>query len=290
MKTLFTLADHLHPIDLNHPTADLSLAVDGTARAWYIDGPRFTPVVLGDWVGSVAQGGSVNFFDVHFNPHAHGTHTETAGHITRERHSINEHFHEPITWAALLRIAPKDGKVTFEDFKLAWDALPEEAMDDLKSVIISSETFSTLARGTSEPPARFVQSEGGHASAAPSKEQLPSNDGRPNEVQSPKNRLYSSTDWPYLEPEIGEWLYKAGIVHLLVDQPSVDREEDGGALACHRAFWGPEPERQLHRTISELLFVPEELPTGIYLLHLQVAPIENDAAPSRPLVFGPVLS
>ena len=52
---------------------DLSILVEfGRPRAWYIDGPRREPVRLGDWVGDVNQGGGVNFFDVHFNPHAHG--------------------------------------------------------------------------------------------------------------------------------------------------------------------------------------------------------------------------
>ena len=79
-------------IDFSKPIADLSLAVSDVARAWYIDAPHFSPVVLGEWTGSVAQGGSVNFFNVQFNPHAHGTHTETAGHITEKRHSITRIF------------------------------------------------------------------------------------------------------------------------------------------------------------------------------------------------------
>ncbi|MEY3712098.1 MAG: hypothetical protein RL104_881, partial [Bacteroidota bacterium] len=45
---------------------DLSIPVEfGRPRAWYIDGPRREAVRMGDWVGDVAQGGSVNFFDVH---------------------------------------------------------------------------------------------------------------------------------------------------------------------------------------------------------------------------------
>ena len=89
-------------IDFSEPVADLSLAVSDVARAWYIDAPKFSPVVLGDWKGSVAQGGSVNFFNVEFNPHAHGTHTETAGHITKKRHSINKHFRDFMTKSLVL--------------------------------------------------------------------------------------------------------------------------------------------------------------------------------------------
>ena len=47
--------------DLSTPFADLSMPVSDVARAWYIDAPAFSPVVLGDWKGSVAMGGGVNF-------------------------------------------------------------------------------------------------------------------------------------------------------------------------------------------------------------------------------------
>jgi hypothetical protein len=35
-------------IDFSKPIADLSLAVSDVARAWYIDAPEFSPVVLGN--------------------------------------------------------------------------------------------------------------------------------------------------------------------------------------------------------------------------------------------------
>ncbi|MGA0302935.1 MAG: cyclase family protein, partial [Schleiferiaceae bacterium] len=86
------------PLDLEF-VADLSLPVRDVPRAWYIDAPTYEPVRLGDWVGSVAEGGGVNFFNVGFNPHAHGTHTETAGHILPERHSVHQHFKDYFTKA-----------------------------------------------------------------------------------------------------------------------------------------------------------------------------------------------
>jgi len=74
-----------------------------------------------------------------------------------------------------------------------------------------------------------------------------------------------------------------GIEHLLIDLPSIDPEVDGGALAAHRALW---TEDGRHRTITELIRVPTSLTDGLYLLNLQVAAFENDAAPSRPVVFA----
>jgi len=112
-------------IDFSKPVADLSLAVSDVARAWYIDAPKFSPVVLGDWKGSVAQGGSVNFFNVEFNPHAHGTHTETAGHITKKRHSINKHFRDFMTKSLVLTLPVKDGRVHVADFHAVWKKAEE---------------------------------------------------------------------------------------------------------------------------------------------------------------------
>ena len=75
------------------------------------------------------------------------------------------------------------------------------------------------------------------------------------------------------------------INHFLIDLPSVDRENDKGKLAFHHAFWHV-PENPNHsKTITEFIFVPESCLDGEYLLNLQVAPIENDASPSRPVLY-----
>jgi hypothetical protein len=42
----------------------------------------------------------------------------------------------------------------------------------------------------------------------------------------------------------------------------------------------------MHASITELIVVPEMLQDGLYLLNLQFAPIESDAAPSRPIVYS----
>ena len=64
-----------HGIDLS-----ISLNPQGP-RAWYVDPMRIEPVRTEQFLGSVAEGGAVNFRDVYFNPHGHGTHTENVGHI-----------------------------------------------------------------------------------------------------------------------------------------------------------------------------------------------------------------
>jgi hypothetical protein len=76
-----------------------------------------------------------------------------------------------------------------------------------------------------------------------------------------------------------------GIKHLLIDLPSVDRENDGGALAFHHQFWGVPDKLNFERTITELIYVPDSVEDGTYLLELQTAPFENDASPSRPILY-----
>ena len=93
---------------------------------------------------------------------------------------------------------------------------------------------------------------------------------------------YSGTNPPYLEPAAASFIAEQGIEHLLIDTPSLDREDDGGKLNAHRAFWSKGRE---HCTVTELIYVRNSIPDGYYLLDLQVAPILSDAAPSRPLLF-----
>ena len=82
-------------------------------------------------------------------------------------------------------------------------------------------------------------------------------------------------------------LNQNGIEHLLVDLPSVDREEDQGRLSAHKAFWGMETgPLRINSTITELIYVPDEIPDGLYLLNLQVMNLANDAAPSRPVLYA----
>ena len=96
---------------------------------------------------------------------------------------------------------------------------------------------------------------------------------------------YSYTNPPYLLEEATIFLREKGIKHLLIDLPSVDREKDDGQLLSHHAFWNTKGKLRLDCTITELIFVPNDIEDGIYLLNIQVAPFENDASPSRPVLY-----
>lgn len=97
---------------------------------------------------------------------------------------------------------------------------------------------------------------------------------------------YSNTNPAYLLEESALFLNEIGVKHLLIDLPSVDKEKDKGALLAHKAFWGLNTNIRKQATITEFIFVRNTILDGSYLLNLQVAPIENDASPSRPVLFS----
>lgn len=96
---------------------------------------------------------------------------------------------------------------------------------------------------------------------------------------------YNGTNPPYLHWEAAQWIAAQHILHLLIDLPSIDREEDGGKLLAHRAFFGFPENPRLSATITELIFVAESVPDGTYLLNLQTPAMDTDAVPSRPVLF-----
>jgi len=226
-------------IDISTPLR----AEEGQVSAWYVDPIQIEPVRAEGFVGSVKEGGSVNFRNILFNPHGHGTHTECVGHITTEVYSVNEHIREYFMMAQLISVEP------------------EKIEDDL--VITKDQIIPHLIENTSALVLRTL----------------------PNSADKLK-RNYSGTNPAYLSDELLVALREAGIRHLLLDLPSVDREVDGGALLGHRAFWDLNGDIRMNASITEMVYVPSEVKDGEYFLNLQFPSFENDASPSRPLLFA----
>ena len=99
-----------------------------------------------------------------------------------------------------------------------------------------------------------------------------------------REQMWSGNNPPYLHLDAMNLIVERGIRHLMVDVPSVDREEDQGALVAHQRFWQWPHDPRLACTITELIYVPNTLPDGRYLVMFNVAPFDGDAAPSRPVV------
>jgi len=95
-------------VDFSKPL-DISIVMSDSSQnplAWYLEKPQIYPVQLGDWVGRVSQGAAVNFNSISFNPHAHGTHTECLGHITKAFYSVNDALKSFFFMAEVITISP----------------------------------------------------------------------------------------------------------------------------------------------------------------------------------------
>jgi len=100
-----------------------------------------------------------------------------------------------------------------------------------------------------------------------------------------KSAQYSNTNPPYILEEAAIYLREKGVKHLLIDLPSVDRESDEGKLLSHNAFWNTAGKLRLDATITEFIFVSNDVEDGTYFLNLMIAPFENDASPSKPILY-----
>nr|WP_237690393.1 cyclase family protein [Salegentibacter tibetensis] len=211
--------------------------------AWYLDAPRINPVKDGGFIGKVSEGASVNFNNILFNPHAHGTHTECVGHISREFHSINQTLKTFFFFSKLISIEP--------------ETIGE---DQVISVAILKEKFKNK-----DTEALIIRT-------------LPN-------FREKQTRKYSHTNWAYLSEDAAVYLRNCGVKHLLIDLPSVDKEKDGGKLLAHKAFWNYPKNTRFEATITELIYLPNSIEDGDYLLNLQFASFENDASPSKPVLY-----
>jgi arylformamidase len=106
----------------------------------------------------------------------------------------------------------------------------------------------------------------------------------PND-DSKLTRQYSNTNPPFMDPDTMTWLLSIGIKHLLIDLPSVDKEKDDGKLAAHHNFWNYPGDTREDCTISEMVYIKNEIEDGLYLLNLQITSLENDASPSKPVLY-----
>ena len=238
-------------IETNNPL-DISISLSNTnenLRAWHVDLPIIEPVREHGFVGAVAEGGSVNFRNISFNPHGHGTHTECLGHITPTVYSVNSSLKTYFFTAELVSIEPK---------------MLQNQEDGIDDFIITKEQLENFIGGKNLE-ALVIRT-------------LPNQENK-------KHLNYTASNPPYLDIDCIELLNQCGVKHLLIDLPSVDRESDGGKLLFHHAFWQVPLDPQFDKTITELIFVKDSIKDGNYILELQTAPFENDASPSRPILY-----
>ncbi|MFB6264994.1 MAG: cyclase family protein [Bradymonadaceae bacterium] len=212
-------------------------------------------------------GGAVNCARVELTPHANGTHTETVGHVVDEEVPIGSVLDEPLLPAAVLSAPVRQlgdlsesyrGRSNHRDDVVAREDLVRAADDaDLLSAPVSTLVLRT----------------------------------QPNPSDK-RYRQWGGSNPPYLTDDAVAWLRSHRIDHLVVDLPSIDREDDGGGTPNHRQFWSLDPAPHgvetppdsPSRTITEMAYVPEGVSDGLYALQIQCPDFALDAAPSRLLL------
>lgn len=224
------------------------------------------PLQAGSFIGDVRRGGSVNCCRYSLTPHCNGTHTECVGHVTSESISVRSAANDHLNPALLLSVTPEPADSTQETSTPApqpGDRLITQRMLQAAANAHPVRTYSALVVRT-----------------------------LPNDREKLSRNYDAGAPPPYFSAQAMQWMTERNVRHLVVDLPSIDRAADEGRLTAHRLFWGLPPgaksAAQAQRpgaTITELAYVDDTIADGFYLLNLQVAPFDADAAPSRPILY-----
>lgn len=239
-------------------------------RAFGASAASSVPLVSGAFSGRVARGAGCNCSIITLTPHANGTHTECVGHLTVEPLDAYRVIPQRLLVAALLSLAPQPAAACAES------TLPEPRPEDRLI------TRAALELAWPPPLAERLTARAAVIRTLPNE---------PDKF-TPAAQLVGADAAPFLSLPAASELVARGIAHLVLDVPSADRSEDGGALSAHRVFFGLAPgstrladaERR-DSTITELAFIDDAVADGWYLLSLQSAAIAGDAVPSRPLLY-----
>lgn len=227
---------------------DISLplkAGEDNPNCYYAEVPQFETIRSGSFVGSVAEGGACNYQKITITPHGNGTHTECYGHISADPQANLQKCLKKFLFFSQL-ITVSPKSLENGDQIIDWEMI---------SPYLSTHIPEALIIRTS-----------------------------PNSA-SKMTQSYSGTNPTYLSAEIGTFLAERDIKHLLVDLPSVDREQDEGVLEMHKNFWRFPTNPRQDCTITELVFIDNIVLDGYFLLNLQICSLVMDASPSKPILY-----
>lgn len=243
------------PLDFHGPQPRHFGAPPASARALQVEG----------FTGAVALGASCNCEVITLIPHCNGTHTECVGHLTREALDAFRVAPAGLIPALVVSVTPERARAAHEGTE------PMPAAHD--RLVTRRALERDWPRAPFEARALVVRT-------------------LPNSPQK-RTQDYSGSTPPYLSREAAQFLVERGILHLIVDLPSIDREHDAGLLTAHRTFFGLPPgavqlaaATRPDATITELAYVPQAVTDGAYLVELQVPALGGDAVPSRPLLYA----
>lgn len=224
---------------------------DGSGpRAFGAQAAVADPLAVGDFTGRVGTGASCNASVLHLTPHGNGTHTETVAHLAEDGPTV----------PALLN----------GGWMPAWLTSIEVTGDAIGAAVLAPALEQVRAAGA---VALLVRT-------------------RPNTTDKLVREYPGDRPPSWFSEAAAQAVADARIEHWLVDLPSLDRMDDT-ALPAHRAFFGlPEGSRNAREarrrfcTVTEMIYVADELADGLYLLDLQVPRWNLEAVPSRPLLMA----
>ena len=249
MKIHINHNNQVYHIDLKKGH-DLSIRNDFSGNAPTFFGseqPKVAPQRFGDFIGDLKSGGSCNVPIVSCNIHCTGTHTECISHIQDSKFKLPDKCPKGFIPACIITVEP-----------VAANSIKDSYHCDISdSIVISKELIKNKILTSCK--ALIVRT-------------LPNN-------QSKLSRNYDNQPVPFFTNDAIRYVNELGIMHLLVDIPSIDKPNDGGRLGNHRLFF------DYGDTISELLYIPDNLPDGFGFLQIQIPNWYLDAAPSRPIFF-----
>lgn len=224
---------------------------------------------LGDFTCDTSAGGSCNVDVLKIIPHCNGTHTETVGHIINEDIWVGHAAMDVLTVAMLITVPSMPAKDCKETYRPALDFKSD---DVITSAAIKQAIASVGSAEQILPGALIIRT-------------------LPNENEKTSRAYTAEKDPPFLTVEAMELVNQTQVKHLLLDVPSVDKMYDDGLLTNHHLFWQVKEgthslsdNTRQDKTITEMIFVDNEIKDGLYALNLQVPAFCSDAAPSRPVI------
>jgi kynurenine formamidase len=135
MKAIIEYNSRKITIDVSKPL-DISIAIDASRKnvnAWYLGEPKIFPENIDGELVKVSEGAVINFNNIHFNPHAHITHTECVGHIAEEVHSVNQNLKHYFFVSEVVTVAPESRG---EDFVISEKQLKTALRNKKRDAII----------------------------------------------------------------------------------------------------------------------------------------------------------
>jgi kynurenine formamidase len=255
-------------VDLSQPRClAIPLNFNGAQPNHFGAEKAFSKVVeVEGFVGDTRRGGSCNVEKITLTPHCNGTHTESVGHIVNDDIAIDSILTGALVTSQLITLSWERAKDSVDSYrpniededKLITQISLKDKLENIDSSLLQAVIIRTL-----------------------------------DNTELKKEATYSAENQPpFFSVEAMKYLVARGVEHILVDFPSVDKMYDEGLLVNHHLFWGVDEgthtltaTSQSHKTITEMIFVENEIDDGSYLLNIQIPAFVSDAASSRPVIY-----